>query len=297
MVQVDFQSQCRCDKPAGQGQGPEAVFEGRDWQLEESRSLLKVNLLTPPFFRTSPHRGYEILLARVFMKSKNSQNGLGDRKTGSVTTKNSDFQASSARHWPRISCPTLEWTQLGWVGHLMRDHWFCLRYLASCSPGQFQASLNFFMYHMDRLSSCWNQPTRYTIEPICLYSGIQIFTKKRMVISLLWYMPSSPLIFLYCISFWRIFTAMISFYPNNSVKKKKEVKERWELFWSPCYRCTESQKEVTFLRPPGELGRCSWSLACCPAPVTYSLCFWVNLNVDMQPHRVSCTPYHSSGLS
>lgn len=63
------------------------------------------------------------------------------------------------------------------------------------------------------------------------------------------------IIIISCISLLQgLSIAMISFYSNNSVKDKRQVKERWELSVDP--HSTDalkgSQKEVTFPRSPSE---------------------------------------------
>ena len=69
--------------------------------------------------------------------------------------------------------------------------------------------------------------------------GPTIYHKHSCLIPLLWYTRSLPsLVFLYCTSFQSIFTAVISLDSNNSVKEKRQLRETWESFWSPFYRCT-----------------------------------------------------------
>lgn len=72
--------------------------EGRDWQTEESRSLKKVSSVTPSFLVTC-HRGYEIILLRVFMNALQWwEDGLCDHQR---------LWCSSTRCGPWVSVPLL----------------------------------------------------------------------------------------------------------------------------------------------------------------------------------------------
>lgn len=210
---------------------------------------------------------------------KNRQDGLSDGKMGSGKTKDSDVQESATRYWTRVCGPTLEWTlcekaghsltgsaqstegaHMGfksqrWVtshphflqkpggswqiGQLMRDLRFCLLDLASCPTGWLQASLNFFIFDMGWLLSCWNLPARHALEP-SEYSGAQIFTKYKTS----WYHCFDTchhyhLLYFFTVYPFEEYSQLWSHFILTSVKKKREVKERWELFWSPFYRCTD----------------------------------------------------------
>lgn len=117
-------------------------------------------------------------------------------------------------------CPTFGWTQLGQVGYLMR---FCLLDLVICPTGWLQASPYFIMYHMGRLSHpVETSQLDMLLGPFLCTLESKYLKETKLIISLLWYVPSLLLlVFLYSISFQRMFTAMVSCYLNNSVKEKR----------------------------------------------------------------------------
>lgn len=70
-----------------------------------------------------PPHSLELLLTEVIkfsssMKSGSSQDGLGDGKMSSITTKDSDIQALPTTYWPRIFRPPLGETVHEKAGHL-----------------------------------------------------------------------------------------------------------------------------------------------------------------------------------
>lgn len=107
------------------------------------------------------------------------------------------------------------------------------------------------MYHMGRLSSCWNQPARNSVQPIHLYSGVQIFIRNK----------SGYIIALICTIIITSCVPLLHFLPKgysqlwsrfiltNLQKRKGKSKRDGN---SPDLQSTdaqtESQKEVTFPR-------------------------------------------------
>lgn len=102
-----------------------------------------------------------------------------------------------------------------------------------------------------------------------------------------------PIIIISCIALLQgISTAMVLFYPNNSVEDKRQVKERWELLWSPFYRGTNRVPERGDLPEVTQwVGWWSWPLGGCPAlgrVLTGPEYWWY------AAPRVSCATYPGS---